>query len=400
MNATTRKVLLDLVAKNDVASIVYVLEALSKAQIDSDHDAVLQEAVRRISLLAPKMKPEERSSLRTSFTPVAAQVGPAAALELIATSKAERTFMDLLLPAISLEQVIGVAPAASGWLDDISLRDGHGIESAVWLARVAEGAAGASASWLKPLLRSLGSDEANPDPDVLATATSVASRPVLVEEAKHAVLESDGPIAINETIGLFRLIELTADIEQVEAIGPYIEDAGAWAYVSRTLFTRSRVSNLQRRFKSSGLIDLLLQAAEAGDIDSLGDRISKDPRFHSAVARLLGSRESLFGIARLFVDSGFVAAVKAIVSDRDAPIRLAAVSALGVLNADSAVPYLLSGVIDRNRDVRTAAQDSLKKILGEERYAEEIESLNSEVSYFRRQLQGLGAWAGKAKESV
>lgn len=115
---------------------------------------------------------------------------------------------------------------------------------------------------------------------------------------------------------------------------------------------------------------------------------------------MLGSRSTLFALGRVFVDRRFASAMRSIVSDLDAPVRLAAIDALSASASETAVPYLVTGVMDRDKRVRDAARSTLRDLIGEEAYHEQLDALQAEVGWFRKHLQGLGQWGRDALSSL
>jgi hypothetical protein len=214
-------------------------------------------------------------------------------------------------------------------------------------------------------------------------------------------LLADSDSDVSTRVGAFRLIGDSADAAHLDAVGPFVEDLGAWTHISRAMLTPERLEGLASTLERLGLDRMLAEARSVGNGSAVtAQTLAADPRFHTAIAKLMGSRAAMFGFGRLLIDPRFLGALKHLVSDVDAPVRAAAATTLGRLGSDAATPYLLTGVMDRHKDVRRESQNALRTLVGEEAYQGHIDDLQTEVGIIRERLHGASDWARQALQSI
>jgi hypothetical protein len=401
MDPSNRAVLIDLANKCEPTSSAFALRSLLQEPIDDDHLAVLRAALDGLAKAKRAPEPGAVAELRQALRAVAEQVGPDRFVDVALGGHAPRAYLELVLPSLPPAGVATAGDEVLAPLAGVVERDDLGVDLALWCADVVD--AGSSGTWLlKPLLRGLAKDGKRDDQHerLHERATALAGRSDLAARVRDGLLvdpESDVPTRV----GAIRLLGSTQDAAHVDAVGACVEDVGAWTHISRATLTPERLEGLASTMARLGLERLLSDARSVGDdASTMAQRLAADPRFHTAVAKLMGSRAAMFGFGRLLVDSRFLGALKHLVSDVDAPVRVAAAAALGRFGSEAATPYLLTGVMDRHKEVRAEAQRSLRSLVGEEAYQRHIDGLQAEVGHIRERLQGATDWAKQAVANI
>lgn len=405
MKESTRDVLLGLANKRDVASLVHVFENLSHESVDDDFVDVLCASLVSVEKLVKKTKIEDQTAIKDALRSPCELLGAERFLPMVLESKPGASYLDIVLQILEPSAVasIAVEEGVNDVLAELAARQNLGETASLWLFEVGLACDPAKPAFLCNLLRIWGqSSESDSSERTEEAMHQLASDESNVQMLRDQVLQA-GPYDVPAVVGLFRVLGITGNAQHVSVIGPYIEDAGAWTKVSRVVFSAERIEGLLCSIEESGVATVAKDAA-TGDVlrDAKGfsQRLAFDPRFHTGMAKILGSRATLFAIGRLFIESQFIAAVKSIVSDQDAPVRLAAVNALKEIGSPDTVPYLLSGTIDRNKDVRKAAATACRVIIGDEEYQKHLDSLKEEADFFRRRLHGLQDWARETLGSI
>ena len=400
MDPSNRAVLIDLAGRRELTSSAFVLRALLKEPVDDDHIAVFRAVLAGLpkSLRAPETEPA--AELQQSMRAVAEQVGLDRFLGIVLEADLSVAHLEVFLPILPPVDVATVGDEVLAPLKAVVTRNDVGGGLALWSADVVE--AGSSATWLlAPLFRAVARDGKRNDQygQLTDRASALARNPELAARVRDELLadtESDVPTRV----GAVNMLGATEDVAHVDAIGPLVEDVGAWSHISRATLTPERLEGLASSMARLGLDEILVEARSKGGDASMASHLAADPRFHTVVAKLMGSRNAMFGFGRLMIDPRVLGALKHLVSDADAPIRAAAAAALGRIGSESATPYLLTGVMDRHKDVRAEAQKSLRSLLGDEAYQRHVDELQAEVGFIRERLQGATDWAKRALSSI
>ncbi len=401
MESSNRGVLFELAGKREATSTAFVLRALQTEAVDDDHLAVLRAALDGLAKV--RKAPEQASlvELRHVLHAEAERVGldrfVAIALEVATAGP----YLEIVLPSLPAADVAGLPNGVLAPLAGAVTRNDLGVDFAMWCADVVE--AGSPSTWLlTPLLRGVGRNGKGDDgrEPLQRRAASLAARPDMVSRVRDELL-ADAESDVPTRVGAFQLIGDSEDAAHVDAVGPFVEDLGAWTHISRAMLTPERLEGLASALDRLGLDRMLSEARRGGDESTVvAQRLAADPRFHTAIAKLMGGRAAMFGFGRLLIDPRFLSALKHLVSDVDAPVRAAAATALGRLGGDAATPYLLTGVMDRHKDVRRESQKSLRSLVGEEAYQRHIDELQTEVGFIRERLQGATDWAKQAISAI
>ena len=405
MNKSTRDVLLGLAAKRDADSLAHVLDSLSREAVDEDFVDVFRATMDSVAKLANKITIEELTMLQDALHGPYAVLGTERYLSMVMEAKADGPYLDIVLSAMEPSSVASLAEMESvnDALAALNERMDMGESASLWLFKVGLACENSRPMLVRNLLRIWGQQVTSDGSEKVSDAVRrLASDVPLVLMVRDDILRAES-MDVLAVVGLFSVLGMTGDVQHVDVIGPFVEDVGAWTIVSRAVFSAKRIEGILGSFEKSGVAAVTREAAAGdalNDVQEFSQRLSADPRFHAGMARILGGRATLFAIGRLFVETKFIAAVKSIVADRDAPIRLAAVEALWAIGSKAAVPYLLSGTIDRNKGVRKSADAACRKIMGEEAYQEHLDSLKEEVNFLRKRLKGFHDWAREALNSI
>lgn len=401
MDPSNRAVLIDLAKKRDPTSTVFVLRSLLQEPVDDDHLAVLQLALDGIAKAPKAPVAAAANELREVLHAVAMQVDLDRFLGMALQVATARAYLEILLPSLAPAEVAGVSDEALTPLHAAFERNDLSVQLALWFADVVE--AGSPATWLlTPLLRGLGRDGKRDERRELLRqrAAALANRADLVARiCDELLVDPDGDVRTR--VGAVQLLGESDDAAYVDTIGALVEDLGAWTHISRAALTPERLEGFASTVAQLGLDHVLTDARSEGeDSSAVAQRLAADPRFHMAIAKLMGSRAAMFGFGRLLIDPRFLGALKHLVSDVDAPVRAAAAAALGRLGSEAATPYLLTGVMDRNKDARKESQKALRSLVGDEAYQRHIDDLQAEVGFIRERLQGATGWAKQALSSI
>ena len=401
MEPSNRVVLIDLAGRRELGSSAFALRSLANEPVDDDYLAVLRAVLDGVAKAQRATDPGAAAEFRRALRAVADQVGLERFMGMALSGDVSVAYLDLVLPSLSAAECAAFDEELLAPLAAVVERDELGIDLALWCADVVE--TGAESTWLlTPLLRGLARDgkRSEEHKTLRARATALAGRPDVMARVRDELL-ADPSSDVPTRVGAVRLLGLTEDTSHLDAVGPLIEDVGAWTHISRAALTPERLEALASTMVRLGLDQMLSDArAQGGDAPTVARRLAAESRFHTAVAKLVGSRAAMFGFGRLLVDARFLGALKHLVSDVDAPVRASAAEALGRLGGEAATPYLLTGVMDRHKDVRAEAQKSLRSLLGDEVYQRRIDELQGEVGFIRERLQGATDWAKQALAGI
>jgi len=398
MDASRRSALERLIDQNEVAALVLALEALAQEQ-GPDHDAVLGRAFVQLARHAERGDELATPAMNEVLSSTAVRLGPSRFLELALDGNHPVGYYERILPAVRSSSLGELSHDALERVLELAVVLDPGPEAAAWFRDAAGSSAEHSDRLLHAPLRRIGGldDMKAREGEFSELVASFDHSNQLVSVRDRVLVEADVHRLV--LVGLFRVLSASSPDEHVESIGPFVEDAGAWMRVSRAVFTEERIAQLATALERTGVVASVRRATER-DADALAGPLASDPRFHVGVARLVGGRSSFFAVARTFTDGTFGAAIRSLVRDEDAPLRLAAVEALARSASKDAAPYLVAGVMDRDQKVREASRAALHDLLGEEAYQAQMESLRSEVGGLRARAESLGDWAKGALHSI
>ncbi len=401
MDSSNRAVLIDLAGRREALSSAFALRSLLQEPVDEDHQAVLRAVLDGLPKVMRAADSGAAAELRQALHAVAEQVGLERFMKCAFEGDMSAAHLEVLLPMLPAADVATVGDELLAPLTAVVERNDIGIDISLWFADLVD--AGSSATrLLTPMLRGLTRDGKRNDQHghLHERAAALALRPDLAARVRAELLanfESD----LRTQVGAVLFLGASEDPEHVDVVGPFLEDVGAWTHISRATLTPERLDGFASTWARLGFDQLVADARSEGDDPSaVARQLGADPRFHTAVAKLMGGRSAVFGFGRLLVDPRFLGALKHLVSDVDAPLRTAAATALGRLGSEAATPYLLTGVMDRHKEVRAEAQKSLRSLVGDEAYQRHVDELQAEVGFIRERLQGATEWAKRALSSM
>ena len=402
MNPDSVRVVRSLAAKRDVPSFSFALTALTREPLTDevlDTAAAVAEEFRNVRLGTDV---DNDTSLRRPLEEFADYVGVGRYLEWCGVATWSPLHLRVWLQAAA-DQVRSVNEQSVGSFQAFWTRGDIDVDTSLWLAHhsclVDEGAPPALAAPMLRLIGDLPAKHVTAHEAWTVVAAYLHDRDALIRVRDAVLARHDAHVSV--LVGLFRILSASGDQVHVEKTGPYVEDAGAWVRVSRAVFTAQRIEGLIRTLEAKGISHVVAaHRVPAGDLAQDAQRIATDPQLHNGVARVLGSRESLFALGRLFTEKPVLASLRFLVGDHDAPVRLAAVETLGELGGTDATVYLETGLMDRNRNVRRSAQSALRRLVGEEAYAATIERLHGDVGKIRDELKESHSWAQQSLRSI
>ena len=405
MNPSTKSTLLSLAESKDPGQIAFCLDTLSREHPDDDFFEILKAILPRVcSPVDSKMGSvpnQPDAQMRSSLEGIRKLIGQSKYLQILSTltSKSVKDLPLLLSPINEPLSDSDYDPLLeiANWPDIPEItRD--------WFAQLAfQAPSPKTVALLTPLLRSLADsttrDSTNLEHAQVLNALCAEKR---ILECLAEELASKGYQDIGLATGIIIVLGHSANPVYISLISPYMEDAGVWDRFADVMLTKNRLNNLFERASETGLRNALTQcwqeSARSGK--DLATVIAEEREVNRCFARLLSSRSTFIGICRTIIDPAMVGVLKEMFSDNDLPCRRAAASALNNLKTDAAIPFLKIGLVDRDKKVREVCASALQSILGQERFYELVEEMNTETISIKNRLNSVSEWAQESLSTL
>jgi len=391
MQQSTKASLLELARKADAAKFIFCLNTIARETVDADFEEVLPEILRGVRSITATERAEHRESFEVVVRDVIGRVGAGPYVRAIGR-------LDDLAPdhvAFLLGPVKGPGQPSlePSMLRDIAKTPHLDNDTIAWLAARAATQAELMPDLIRPLLERYGQD-ADSEVALADAGRQLLAQPGSVEALRGMLYETSGA----HVPGALLLLGQAGYAEDISLVGAFIEDRGAWERVSRAVLTAERLESLAARIQQSDL-SRVIQESRCADSRSRAVALAGNSEFHRSVARLI-SGSSVLAVASIFADSTVAATLKGFVADVDAPTRTAAARALSFYKHDAAIPFMRTGLVDRNKRVREICQAALEAQLGAERYETLLKQLTEESHSLRERLKKLTEWARGALTEI
>ena len=389
METSKRKSFDDLSGSGDPQKIIFCLKLLCQESFDDDFKDAAITALTGIASLKQKILEPAKDSISSALNELRVKIGNSKYIQLIARMPAKvAQLCPLFLSSIdpnSNDFDYQALSQVAGWPD---LPD----STANWLARCSTDAPTEIAlSLLTPFLQHVCEkmDVFDPIDADFELVMSLCQRLPFENYLTNTDSLSSKVIA-----GIILCLGLQRQPRHVSLIGPFIENIGVMDNFSGVLLKPERINELFHKANEVGLASSLTRIMNecSSTGANLAEQIAQDRQFRRDFAKLLSSGSSFGSVCRVLVDPGLVKTMKELVSDSDLPCRRAAVISLERIGSHDAIPFLKTGLIDSNKDVRQLSANALRSMLGDEQFKKTVEEMKIEASSIIDKFKELEHW--------
>lgn len=206
----------------------------------------------------------------------------------------------------------------------------------------------------------------------------IASNPQYTEEVLQIIKQRAAHLPQALSVLAYR-----ADINDMDLIGPFIQDLTVMDKLIDSIFTEENIKSLTDTYSEK---EHDLKQVSAYDYLT-------DSEWRKTTGELIATPKNLISIYLAVLNKQALSAFRELFIDTDKPIRIATARYFLAMEDEKSIEYLKVGILDNQLQVRKLCREALKNIVGEEEMekilTEEKEKLDSVVKTIKEALQNI-----------